>query len=182
MASPTTYVNVVLADFCFQMFADVKDVDELLEMIRSTTLTDHIRMDLNGDGDVNDIYDGHPESQPLQLINPGLFFKKYDIPSSLPATIGMNETIDLEKGYYKGVIFDIPGAEVLIDGQWIAYNAKYNHLILPQNPMNLKWRLNGDLLRKMGYTSGQTVQGQIVTVDDQWNGLRLEVPVSIQIN
>jgi hypothetical protein len=38
------------------MFAEVKDVDELLEMIRSTSLTDHIRF--NG------------EDQPLQLINP----------------------------------------------------------------------------------------------------------------
>ena len=50
MASPTTYVNVVLADFCFQMFAEMKDVDELLEMIRSTTLTDYIRMDLGRPG------------------------------------------------------------------------------------------------------------------------------------
>ena len=152
-----------------------------MAMIRSTCLTDHIRFDLNGDGDTNDIHDGHPESIPLQLINPAGFFKKYDMPS-LPTTISVNETTDLEKGYYKGVIFDIPGAEVLIDGQWIAYNAKYNHLILPQNPMNLKWRLNGDLLRKLGYTSGQTIQGQIVTADNQWNGLRLEVPISIQIN
>lgn len=38
------------------MFAEVKDVDELLEMVKSTALTDHIRF--NG------------EDQPLQLINP----------------------------------------------------------------------------------------------------------------
>ena len=38
------------------MFAEVKDVDELLEMVRSTALTDHIRF--NG------------EDQPLQLMNP----------------------------------------------------------------------------------------------------------------
>jgi hypothetical protein len=29
------------------MFAEVKDVDKLLEMIRSTALTDYIRFDLN---------------------------------------------------------------------------------------------------------------------------------------
>ena len=52
------------------MRADVKDVDELLDMIRSTALTDYIRFDLNGDGDTNDNVDGQPETQPLQLINP----------------------------------------------------------------------------------------------------------------
>ena len=156
-------------------------MDQLLEMIRATCLTDHIHLDLNEDGDTNDIHDGHPETVPLQLINPAGFFKKYDMPSSLPSTIGISETIDLEKGYYKGVIFDIPGAEVLIDGQWIAYDAKHKDKILSQNPMNLKWRLNGNLLRKLGYTSGQTIQGQVVTVDDQWNGLRLEIPMTITI-
>ena len=48
--------------------------------------------------------------------------------------------------------------------------------------MNLTWRLNGNLLKKMGYSAGQTVQGQILTIDDQWNGLRLEVPMTITIN
>ena len=53
------------------MKADVSNVDELLEMIRSTTLTDdHIRFDLNGDGDTDDTYQGQPETQPLQLMNP----------------------------------------------------------------------------------------------------------------
>ena len=59
-----------MADLCFQMFAEVKDVDELLEMMRSTALTDYIRFDLNGDGDTDDVVDGQPETQPLQLINP----------------------------------------------------------------------------------------------------------------
>ena len=52
------------------MKADTPDVDELLEMIRATALTDYIRFDLNGDGDTNDILDGQPETQPLQLMNP----------------------------------------------------------------------------------------------------------------
>ncbi|MBR4634190.1 hypothetical protein IKO50_04525 [bacterium] len=52
------------------MKADITDVDELLEMIRSTALTDYIKFDLNGDGDTNDNYQGQPENQPLQLMNP----------------------------------------------------------------------------------------------------------------
>ena len=52
------------------MKADTPDVDELLEMVRSTALTDYIRFDLNGDGDTNDDYNGQPESQPLLLMNP----------------------------------------------------------------------------------------------------------------
>lgn len=45
-----------MADLCFQIKADIQDVDELLEMIRSTALTDYIRLD--------------GQTQPLQLINP----------------------------------------------------------------------------------------------------------------
>ena len=150
-------------------------------MVRSTALTDYIRLDLNGDGDTNDVIDGQPESQPLQLINPAGVFKKYCMTAEIPSAIGLGETINLTKEWYKGLIFDIPGAEVLIGGQWIPYDAKNKDLILAQNPMDLDWRLSGTLLRKYGYTPGQTLQGQILTVDDQWNGLRLEVPMAIQI-
>ena len=167
---------------CFQMYAEVADVDVLMEKIRYTCLTDHIHLDLNGDGDTNDIIDGHPETVPLQLINPAGFFKKYCMPSSTPASIGSDETINFEKGYYKGVIFDIPGAEVKIGDEWMPFDAKNKDFILSQNPMDLEWRLNGTLLRKYGYTPGQTLQGQIITVDDQWNGLRLEKDITIQIN
>ena len=180
--SEPNYVNVAMSSLCFQLYAEVADIDGLLDMIRSTALTDYIRFDLNGDGDTNDIVDGQPESQPLQLINPGGFFKKYCMTADIPSAIGPDETIDLTKGWYKGVIFDIPGAEVKIGDEWIAYDAKNKDLILAQNPMNLEWRLNGTLLRKYGYTSGQTLQGQIITVDDQWNGLRLEKDITIQIN
>ena len=150
-------------------------------MIRATCLTNYIHLDLNEDGDTNDTYDGHPETVPLQLINPGGFFKQYCMPSSTPASIGTDETIDLEKGYYKGVVFNIPGAEVKIGDEWIPFDSTNKDLILAQNPMNLEWRLNGSLLRKYGYTPGQSIQGQIITVDDQWNGLRLEIPMTITI-
>ena len=32
-----------------QNFADIDDIDELLYMMRTTALTDYIRLDLNGD-------------------------------------------------------------------------------------------------------------------------------------
>ena len=156
-----------MMSICFQMYAEVKDVFELLEMVRSTALTDYVR--LNG------------QTQPLQLINPAGLYKKYLTPQSLPASISADEFLPLYKGYYKGIVFDIPGAEVKIGDEWIAYDAKNIDLIFTQNPMNLEWRLNGALLRKYGYTPGQTLQGQIITVDDHWNGLRLEVPMSITI-
>ena len=179
--SEPNYVNVAMSSLCFQLYAEVADIDELLDMIRSTALTDYIRFDLNGYGDTNDIVDGQPETHPLQLINPGGFFKKYCMAVDLPSAIGPDETIDLTKGRYKGVIFDIPGAEVKIGDEWVSYDAKNKDLILAQNPMNLEWRLNGTLLRKYGYTPGQTLQGQIITVDDQWNGLRLEKEFSVQV-
>ena len=87
----------------------------------------------------------------------------------------------LTKSWYKGLLFAIPGAEVLVNGEWIPFTADNASRIKAANPMNLEWRLNGALFRKYGYTPGQTLQGQIITVDDQWNGLRLEVPMSITI-
>ena len=163
------------------MKADVADVDELLEMIRSTALTDYIRFDLNGDGDTDDILDGQPESQPLQLMNPAGFFQKYLMPTSLPTNLKSNETTPLEKGYYHGVVYQIPGAEVNINGQWIPFTDDNKDLIFSQNPMNLEWRLNGTLLNSYGYKSGDTINGQIIAVDDQWNGLNITKDFSVNI-
>lgn len=168
-----------MTDLCFQMFAEVKDVDELLDMIRSTTLTDFIRLDLNGDGDTDDVvrfdtddgsYIEQPESQPLQLINPAGFFREYNLPKDLPEEIKTSETLQLEKGYYKGVVFDIPGAEVLIEGEWTPYDQENADIIKAQNPFTLEWRLNGERLWQLGYAD-KTIEGTIITVDDQWKGL-----------
>ena len=165
--SYTNYVNVAMMSLCFQMYAEVKDVFELLDMVRSTCLTDYIRLD--------------GQTQPLQLINPAGLYKKHLTPQSFPSAISGGATINLEKGYYKGVLFSIPGAEVKVNGEWVSFDNKNKDLILSQNPMNLEWRLSGELLKKYGYTSGQTVEGQIITVDDKWSGLRLEVPITIKI-
>ena len=165
------------------MFAEVKDVDTLLEMIKSSTdLRDYIRFDLNGDGDTDDIVDGQPESQPLILMNPAGFFQKHLMPTTLPTNLKTNETVTLEKGYYHGVIFDIPGAEVKINGEWIAFTDNNKDLILAQNPMTLEWRLNGELLNKYGYKPGDIVKGQILVVDDQWNGLNISKDFSFTMD
>ena len=163
------------------MKADVADVDELLDMIRSTSLTDYIRFDLNGDGDTDDNVNGQPETQPLQLMNPAGFFLKYLIPTSLPANIKLGEAVALEKGYYHSVIFDIPGAEVNINGQWIAFTDDNKDLILAQNPVPLQWRLNGELLNRYGYNPDDSINGQILVVDDQWHGLSITKDFSVRI-
>lgn len=170
-----------MADLCFQMFAEVKDVDQLLEMIRSTCLTDYIRFDLNGDGDTNDKDPdtGQPETQPLQLINPAGFFQKYLMPNNLPTSVKSAGTIPLTKGYYKGIVFDIPGAEVKIDGKWMAYSDANMKSIKDQNPMTLEWRFSSDLVRKYGYSKGTTLKGTIIVVDDKWNGLNMTKEFSI---
>lgn len=170
-----------MADLCFQMKADIKDVDELLEMMRSTALTDYIRLDLNGDGDTDDNYKGQPETQPLQLINPAGVFKKYLMPQDLPTSVSMSDNTALDKGSYIGLVFDIPGAEVNINGEWTAYSDTNQELIKAQNPFTLEWRLNGDLLRKLGYRQGDNVSGTIIAVDDQWNGLSLSTEFTISV-
>lgn len=163
----TNYVNVAIADLCFQMFAEVKDVDKLLEMIRSTCLTDYITLDW--------------QTQPLQLINPAGFFVKYLMPTEELLTVKQGETLNLGTGYYHGVVFDIPGAEVKINGQWTAFTDKNKDAIKAQNPMNLQWRVNTDQLRKMGYKPGDAVKGRILVVDDQWNGLTISKDITVKV-
>ena len=166
--SYTNYTNVAIAALCFQMFAEVEDVDQLLSMIRSSTdLRDHIR------------FEG--EDQPLILMNPAGFFKKYLMPADSSISIQTEETVELDKGYYKWVVFDIPGAEVLIDGEWTAYSKDNESAIRSQNPMTLQWRINWDLCKKMGYKS-DTINWKIVVVDDQWNGLNIEKAISVKVN
>lgn len=177
-SSYPNYVNVAMASLCFQMGADVEDVDELLDRMRATALTDYIRHDLNWDWDTDDVVrvntdDGdidQPESQPLLLINPAGYFREYNLPKDLPEEIKTSETLQLEKGYYKGVVFDIPGAEVLIDGEWTPYDQENADIIKAQNPFTLEWRLNGERLWQLGYAD-KTIEGTIITVDDQWKGL-----------
>lgn len=166
--SDANYLNVAMTDLCFQMFAEVKDVDELLEMIRSTCLTDYIHLNW--------------ETQELQLINPAWFFQKYLMPTKLPTSAKSNATVSLSKGYYKGVIFDIPGAEVKVNGKWITYTDANKAQIKAQNPMNLEWRLNGELCKKMGYGAGKTLKGKVIVVDDNWNGLNMTKEFSITLS
>ena len=136
-------------------------------MIRSTALTDYIKLD--------------GQTQELQLINPAGLFMKYLMPTTESLSVKEGETMNLEKGYYHGVVFDIPGAEVLINGEWTPYNANNVALIKAQNPMTLEWRLNADLLRKLGYKQGDTLSGTILVVDDQWNGLNITKDITIQV-
>lgn len=163
----TNYLNVAMMDICFQLYAEVKDVDELLEMVRSTALTDYVSLE--------------GKRQPLILINHAGFIKKYLMAGEQPQFISFGKTAALGKGYYKGVVYDIPGAEIKVDGQWIPVSADNTDRIQASNPFIAEWRINGDLLRKMGYTLGETVEGRMLLVDDQWNGLRLEIPVNLQI-
>lgn len=163
------------------MKADTPDVDEFLNMVRATALsTDYIRFDLNGDGDTNDNYNGQPESQPLQLMNPAGFIMEYLMPT-VPSSISWSKTTTLDKGFYHGVVFNIPGVEVKINGEWIALDGKNQTAIMAQNPLTLEWRLNGSLLRKLGYKQGDTITGQLIVADDKWKGLNITKDISIQL-
>ena len=170
-----------------QNFADIDDIDELLLMMRTTALTDYVRLDLNGDGDTDDIVqvktdDGYieqPESLPLQLINPGEVFRTYGMainetegkrPSiQMPTEIASGQVSSLEKGWYKGVVFLFPGTEVLVDGEWIPFdNDNFQSTIKNCNPFHLEFRMNGDLLVQQGFKVGDAIEGTIQAVDDQW--------------
>lgn len=149
------------------MFAEAKDVDELLEMIRTTCLTDYIKLD--------------GQTQPLQLMNPAGLFLKYHMPTGIPTTIKASQTHALNKGYYKGVVFIIPGAEVNIGGTWTAVTADNKATIMAQNPFTLAWRLNGNTLRKYGYKAGDTLSGQVIAVDDTFHGLNLTQDFTVRL-
>ncbi|MBR4633539.1 hypothetical protein IKO50_00860 [bacterium] len=47
--------------------------------------------------------------------------------------------------------------------------------------MNLEWRLNGETLNNYNYKPGDTINGQIIAVDDQWNGLNIAKNFSVNI-
>ena len=102
------------------------------------------------------------------------------MPTAIPTNLDINETIALDKGYYHGVVYQIPGAEVNINGQWIAFTDNNKDLILSQNPMTLEWRLNGELLNN--YKSGDIISGKIIAVDDKWNGLNISKDFSFTID
>ena len=165
-SSYVNYVNVAMADLCFQMYAEVKDADELLGMILATSLTDIVRYE--------------EMVQPLHLINPAGYILKYLTPS-VPESVSLGGTAALEKGYYKGVVFDIPGAEVCVDGEWLPVSQEFMDRIGTANPFTLDWRLSSTLLSRLGYISGSTVEGRIILVDDTFSGLRLELPVSFTL-
>ena len=103
------------------------------------------------------------------------------MPTNLPSSVKAAGTASLSKGYYKGVIFDIPCAEVKIDGKWIAYSDANTKLIKAQKPFHLAWRINGELAKKYGYTAGHTLKGKVIVVDDKWNGLNIIKDISITL-
>lgn len=103
------------------------------------------------------------------------------MPTEELLTVKQGETLNLGTGYYHGVVFDIPGAEVKINGQWTAFTDKNKDAIKAQNPMNLQWRVNTDQLRKMGYKPGDAVKGRILVVDDQWNGLTISKDITVKV-
>ena len=152
----------------FGLRADVTDANELLQMIEGS-LADPDYISLNG------------EKQALQKYSPANFIKKYLMPENLPTEVKSNETVALEKGYYKGIIFNIPGAEVLIDGEWTACTEQNASKIKAQNPFTLEWRLNGDLCQQYGKKTGDVIEGTIILVDDQWNGLSITLPFSVTL-
>lgn len=147
--------------------ADVKDANTLLPMMESTAEIDYISLD--------------GETQAQKKYSPANFIKKYCMTVDVPSSIASGETVKLTKGYYKGIVFNIPGAEVLINGEWIPFTAQNEQRIKQQNPMNLEWRLNSALYKKMGYNNGQKVSGTIIAVDDQWNGLSITKDFSVQV-
>ena len=100
---------------------------------------------------------------------------------TVPPSVSRSNVAALNKGYYHGIVFNIPGAEVKIDGQWTPFSHANQSLIKAKNPMTLEWRLNGDLLRKLGYKPSDTVAGTIIVVDDQWHGLNISNDITIQL-
>ena len=104
------------------------------------------------------------------------------MPTKLPTSAKSSTTTTLDKGYYKGVIFDIPGAEVKVNGKWITYSEANKAQIKAQNPFKLEWRLNGNLCKKLGYGSEKTLKGKVIVVDDKFNGLNITKEFSVTLS
>ena len=195
------YLNVAMSGLIAYNFADIDDVDELLEMMRSTALTDYIRLDLNGDGDTDDVvrfdtddgsYINQPETQPLHLISSGEVFRTYGMainetgwkrPSiQIPTSIAPWQIVPISKWWYQLYIFQCPGVEINIDGEWIPFSDQYTDLIKTKNPAHLERRINGDLLLQMWYKPWDIIQWTVQAVDDTWWWLKgIEKPFTINM-
>jgi hypothetical protein len=137
-SSHTNYTNLAMTDLCFQMFAEVADVDQLMKMVRATTLTNKIHLD--------------GKTQNLHLISPAGFFLKYLMPT-VPTSITEGKTAALQQGYYHGVVFNIPGAEVNINGEWVLFSKANQERIMSQNPFTLQWRINSEYFQLMAISA-----------------------------
>ena len=78
----------------------MEDMDQLLSMARFSSIENSISLD--------------GKTQKLQRLNPAGYFMKYCMTTDIPSSIALDETVSLNKEWYKGLIFNIPGAEVLI--------------------------------------------------------------------
>ena len=56
------------------------------------------------------------------------------MPTKESLSIKQDGTAVLDKGYYHGIVFDIPGAEVKVNGQWIAFIDKTRMSSRPRTP------------------------------------------------
>ena len=166
VTSYTNYTNLAMTDLCFQMKADIPNVDQLMSMIRNTSLTNQIHLNW--------------QTQDLHLINPAWFIKEYLMPTP-PTEINEWTTISLQKWEYLWIIFDIPWAEVNINWEWIPYNKDNQSIIKSQNPFNLKWRLNWKLAKKMWYNKNNPIKWKIIITDENFNWLNISKDVSINI-
>ena len=108
------------------------------------------------------------------------------MPNDLAIIIGLDETVGLNKGYYPANAFAVPGCEVEIDGEWIPCDERNKDRILAENPATLNYRINGRLLRKYGYKSGDTVEGSVESIAQvgttgRWESTGFSQPVRITV-
>ena len=88
--------------------------------------------------------------------------------------------LDLNKGYYKWIIFNIPWSEVNINWKRIPYSEENKSLIKQQNPFNLKWRLNWDLCKKLWYNkNNNNIKWNVIIIDEKYNGLNISNNINI---
>lgn len=151
----------------FGLRPDVKDANELLQMIESCT-ADPDYISLNW------------ERQALQKYSPANFARKYCLMMDIPSSIKMGEIVRLTKWRYKWIVIDIPWAVVEINWEWVPYNKENEPLIKSQNPMYLELWI--DTNEAMKYWN-KNLKWKLRAVDDQRNGLtNIEKEITININ
>lgn len=172
--SYSNYFNVALLALMAELNPSIKDIDELLEMARSTQR--------------HDIITYWNQSEILNLLDVWSIIKTELMPKisfyNVTFTNNSEWIYKLEKWEYPNIIFDIPWAVIKINWEWIPYSKENWHYINNTEIHNYeRWISNSELM-KLWYNIWDHVEWKAIPLNSDWKKLdeKVHLPIHIEIS